>query len=107
MSTQTSTDAAVDTINNLISAPASAAKIPYVLYYRQGNNPYPQFFVFFHGSKDLRKVVDRSKRHCELMNYRFVSVKPLIVDFAEAEARQFNRGEEYQDRSAPAEAAEN
>jgi hypothetical protein len=63
------------------------AGIAYMLHYRQGSNPYPQFFVFYHESKDMRIVVDRIKRHCEIMNLRFVNVKPLIVDLDSAEIR--------------------
>lgn len=60
----------------------------YILYYRQGQNPHPQFFIFNHpASENMRAVVDRVKRHCELMNYRFVNVRPFLVDLAEAERR--------------------
>ena len=64
-------------------------KIPYILFYRQGNNPNPQFFMFYHHSHEIRKVVERIKKHCELMNLRFVNVRPFIVDLDEAEAKQF------------------
>ena len=64
-------------------------KIPYILFYRQGNNPNPQFFMFYHHSREIRKVVERIKKHCELMNLRFVNVRPFIVDLDEAEAKQF------------------
>ncbi len=63
-------------------------KTPYLLYYRQGSNPQPQFFVFYHESNEIRKVVERIKKHCELMNLRFVNVRPLIVDLDETELRQ-------------------
>jgi hypothetical protein len=64
-------------------------KIPYLLFYRQGNNPNPQFFVFFHPSHEIRQVVDRIKKHCELMNLRFVNVRPFVVDLDATEAKQF------------------
>ncbi len=64
-------------------------KIPYILFYRQGNNPYPQLFVFYHHSHEIRKVVERIKKHCELMNLRFVNVRPFIVDLDEAEAKHY------------------
>ena len=64
-------------------------KVPYILFYRQGNNPHPQFFMFYHHSHEIRKVVERIKKHCELMNLRFVNVRPFIVDLDEAEAKQF------------------
>ncbi len=69
--------------------------IPYILFYRQGSNPHPQFFIFFHHSDKMREVVDRIKKHCEMMNLRFVNVRAAIVDLDEAEARIFggNAGE--------------
>jgi hypothetical protein len=67
--------------------------IPYILYYRQGSNPYPQFFVFHHESSDIRKVVERIKTHCEKMNLRFIHVRPLIVDLDEAEEKIFGKAE--------------
>ncbi len=63
--------------------------IPYILFYRQGNNPHPQFFIFFHPSPEIRKVVDRIKKHCELMNLRFVNVRPFVVDLDEAESKAY------------------
>ena len=66
-----------------------SSKVPYILFYRQGNNPNPQFFMFYHHSHEIRKVVERIKKHCELMNLRFVNVRPFIVDLDEAEAKQF------------------
>jgi hypothetical protein len=73
-------------------------KVPYILFYRQGNNPYPQFLMFHHasGSRDMRPVVERAKKHCELMNYRFTNVRPFLVDLDEAESRalgQSNQGQ--------------
>jgi hypothetical protein len=62
---------------------------PYILYYRTGNNPHPQFFIFFHSSPDFRKVVERIKRHCELMNLLFITTRPMIVNLDEAEIRAF------------------
>ncbi len=61
----------------------------YALYYRQGSNPHPQSFLFYHKSANIREVVDRIKKHCEMMNLRFVNVRPAIVDLDEAEARIF------------------
>ena len=65
------------------------SKVPYILFYRQGNNPNPQFFMFYHHSHEIRKVVERIKKHCELMNLRFVNVRPFVVDLDESEAKQF------------------
>lgn len=64
-------------------------RIPYTLYYRQGSNPHSQFLVFNHSAvADIHSIVERAKRHCEIMNYRFVSVRPLVIDLDAAERRQ-------------------
>ncbi len=74
--------------NELItSSEAAAIKTTYILYYRQGNNPYPQFLAFDHVSKNMQTVVDRVKRHCEIMNLRFINVRPFWVNLDEAESR--------------------
>ena len=64
-------------------------KIAYLLFYRQGSNPNPQFFCFYHPSDNMRVVVDRIKKHCELMNLRFVNVRKFVIDLNEAEAKAF------------------
>jgi hypothetical protein len=66
-------------------------KILYTLWYRQGSNPHPQFIFFPFPSRDIRTIVDRAKRHCEVMNYRFVSVKATIVDLDHAENFLLNK----------------
>ena len=86
MSTKSTNDAV------LFKDPTAAVDTtPYILYYRQGSNPHPQFFIFFHKSPPgkIRDVVDRIKKHCELMNLRFVNVRPAIVDLDEAEAKAY------------------
>jgi len=77
------------TLTKTSSLPVSENGIPYILFYRQGNNPHPQFFLFYHPSGEIRQVVDRIKKHCELMNYRFVNVRPFIVDLDAVEAKAF------------------
>ena len=67
--------------------------IPYILFYRQGSNPHPQFFLFYHESADMRKVVERIKKHCELMNLRFVNVRKFVVDLEEVENKAFGQPE--------------
>src|ERR1035437_5665139 len=67
-------------------------KIPYILFYRQGNNPNPQFFMFYHHSNEIRKVLERIKKHCELMNLRFVNVRPFVVDLDATEAKFLGSG---------------
>jgi hypothetical protein len=67
----------------------TTSAVSYILYYRQGNNPYPQFFVFNFPSTQIREVVERAKRHCELMQLRFVNVRPFVVDLDEVETKAF------------------
>lgn len=64
---------------------ASPIETLYILYYRQGQNPHPQFCGFYHKSKDMQVVMERAKRHCDLMSYRFVFVRPFIVDLDKVE----------------------
>ena len=61
------------------------SKLMYILYYRQGSNPHPQFLFFFHSSTDMKVISERAKRHCDTMSYRFVYVRPAIVDLDKAE----------------------
>jgi len=53
----------------------------YVLYYRAGNNPHAMQKHFFQ-TGDMRQVVDRAKKHCEIMGYRFVRVEPFLFDLS-------------------------
>ena len=66
-------------------------QILYSLYYRQGNNPHPQFTFFYLPATDMQKVTARAKRHCEVMNYRFVYVRPAIVDLDKEENLLFQK----------------
>ncbi len=59
--------------------------ILYTLFYREGRNPHPQSTFFYHTSRDMKIVVERAKRHCDVMNYRFVQVYPSIRDLDKEE----------------------
>ena len=59
----------------------------WVLHYRQGSNPSPMWKSFYHNGS-LSEVINRSKEHCTVMNYRFVSVKPGVHNLADDE-KQF------------------
>lgn len=64
-------------------------KITYMLFFRHGQNPAPQFFcVEFPADWPITRIVQRCKDHCTVMNYRFVLVRPLLVDLAQAERTQ-------------------
>jgi hypothetical protein len=74
-----------------LKAPFPTDSIIYILYYRQGNNPHPQFCFFHHTSTDMKVISERAKRHCEVMNYRFVYVRAALVDLDRAENLLLNR----------------
>jgi len=65
--------------------PTLAGKILYILYYRQGANPHPQFLFFYHSSTDMKVIAERAKKHCDFMNFRFVYVRPAVVDLDKME----------------------
>jgi len=56
----------------------------FTLFFRVGANPYPQS-VNFNFSGTFRDAIVRAQKHCEIMNYRFVSVRPAIIDMDEVE----------------------
>jgi hypothetical protein len=65
--------------------PPTVDSVLYTLYYRKGDNPHPQFLFCWLPTQDMKFVADRVKKHCEAMNYRFVYVRPTIVDLDKAE----------------------
>jgi hypothetical protein len=73
-------------------ASESPATNRFTLYFRQGRNPHPQFTFFDYPSKDMKLVVERAKRFCDQMSYRFVNVQPSVIDLDREEA--INRGDE-------------
>lgn len=59
-------------------------KVLYTLYYRQGMNPHPlQKNFYFEG--DLHSAIVRSRKHCELMGIKFISVRPFLSNIDEEE----------------------
>jgi len=58
----------------------------YVLYYREGQNPHPQM-KYFELKGEFRQVISRVKRHCELMNMRFINVRPFLSNLEDDERR--------------------
>lgn len=63
----------------------------YVLFYRHGVNPGCQ--KGFKHNGDLRSAVERAKKHCEIMNYRYVFVRPMICDLVAEEKQKMERGD--------------
>lgn len=57
--------------------------IVWTLYYIRGG-PHTQTTHFMLNG-DLRAAYARAKRHCEVMNYRFVRVEPFLIDLDSAE----------------------
>lgn len=49
----------------------------YTLFYRQGRNPHPMTKNFHH-TGSIRDVVERAKKHCEVLGARFVRIEPLF-----------------------------
>jgi hypothetical protein len=73
-------------IENQIMSPQNLASKLYILYYREGNNPHSQFFLFYQNEDhSLRQVIERIKKHCDRMGLRFVSCRTAIVDLDLAE----------------------
>jgi hypothetical protein len=58
----------------------------YTLYYHYRASRPLEFIFIFEG--DLKKAVTRGRRHCEAMNYRFIKVRPTIVDLDDRERRK-------------------
>lgn len=60
--------------------PTSAKPVnEYILFYRVGNQPNCQKGFRFAGN--IYEANIRAKKHCELMNYRFIFVRPFFNDF--------------------------
>lgn len=62
----------------------------YTLFYRSGSNPHPQVKNFF-CEGTIREVIDRAKKHCEIIACRFVRVQPFISNLNADE--RLHRGE--------------
>ena len=75
---------------NDIKESKDSKKSMFALYFRTGNNPHAQFRFFF-AEGEFRSIIERCKKHCELMNYRFVTCCPAIIDFDTEEKRQLGQ----------------
>jgi len=62
---------------------ASNNKNVYILFYRHGMNPHCQ--KGFSHDGDIKSAVQRAQRHCEVMGYRYIFVRPFISDIDEEE----------------------
>lgn len=50
----------------------------WTLYYRYGN--VPQMVKSFAYDGSLQQAVIRARKHCDILNIRFICVRPLLVD---------------------------
>lgn len=58
----------------------------FILYYRYGAQK-PSDKVFEHVGT-LRDAITRGKQHCETMDFRFIAVRPFIVDLDDQERQR-------------------
>lgn len=70
------------------TAPPVSFRIPditkvWTLFYRHGVNPRCEKGFYHDG--DMRSAVDRAKKHCELMGYRYIFIRPFVVDIEQEE----------------------
>jgi hypothetical protein len=66
----------------------------FILYYHfRAAAPLTKVFEF---DGTLKDAVARAELHCKRMNYRFIKVRPFIIDFDEQEKRRNDEG--YFDR---------
>lgn len=56
----------------------------FVLFYRFGSNPHTQSKQFRH-SGNFQDAIARGRRHCELVNLRFIKVEKFFSDLGEEE----------------------
>ena len=61
----------------------------YVMYYRHGMNA--NLTKGFYCSGDIAVAIQKARDHCKIMGYRYIFVRPLIVDI-EAEESYKLRG---------------
>lgn len=61
----------------------------YILHYRVGNRA-PESKVFLLDG-DIADAIERTKKHCELMEFKFCGCYPFIVDLDKEEREYFKR----------------
>lgn len=54
----------------------------YLLHYRHGNNMNWKFFDY---SGSFRQAMQRAQKHCMLMNYRFIILRPAVSNLEDDE----------------------
>lgn len=66
----------------------SSRQLPriWALYYRYGT--VPQLVKHFINDGTLQDAIIRAREHCIKMGYRFICVRPFLIDFEEQENRR-------------------
>lgn len=68
-----------------VSTPFTEKTRVYILYYHhRASAPLTRIFCI---DGDLFKAAERGKEHCRRCNYRFIKVRPFVVDLEEIEKR--------------------
>ncbi len=67
---------------------AQAANL-YVFYYRHGVNPGLSKIFYFSGG--FKEAKSRAEKHCGIMGYKFIWIRPFIVDLDAEESTQLSR----------------
>lgn len=58
----------------------------WIMSYRHGMNATLSKNFYFNGS--LKEAVERARKHCDIMNYQYYFLRPLVVDIEAEERRQ-------------------
>lgn len=73
--------ATVDTIDVIKEVREDRERV-YILYYRKGNEVLTKHFLF---KGPLKGAIERGRRHCNLMGYVCMFVRPFIIDLEHQE----------------------
>ena len=82
-----------ETVVTTASKQYPSAQLPriWTLYFRYGNIPY-QFKNFIQDGT-MAEAISRAREHCIKMNYRFICIRPFLIDLEEQEIRKSRFGE--------------
>ena len=62
----------------------------FCMYYRHGVNP--GLTKIFYYSGNFQEAKKRAESHCGIMGYKFIWLRPFVVDLDAEEATQLSRG---------------
>lgn len=63
----------------------------YVMDYKSDSRILKSYFLMPRGSK-IQDAIERSKRHCTIMRYRFIHCSPMLMDLEVVEKRMSGVG---------------